>query len=226
MPRKIIWIYATASAVNVLSQIIHSEMLNIFTKPLLMPLLLFYVYQKSKGNITPKVLFLLGAIVFSWFGDIVLIYRTDQIFFISGIGFFLVAQIIYIITLRKAVFQKPAWRLTDAYPYIAVIYGGILFYILLPAGNLTVPILLYGIIILAMTVSASLRKEVTYIESYGFALFGSVLFVISDSILAINAFRFPIEYSGVFVMSTYCAAQYFLAEGILKHKENGVSQRI
>ena len=219
MPRAILWLYAIVSVVNIAANLIPSESLNLFTKPLLMPLLLFYVDKRSIGNTTLKVLLLSGAILFSWFGDVSLMYQKEETYFILGIGLFLIAHILYIVAFRKAAFQKPIWRLTDPYPFIAVGYGGIFFYLLLPAGTLTVPIIVYGIVILAMTISAYLRKEVTSLESHRLTFIGSVLFVLSDSVLAINTFKYPIEYSGIIVMTTYCAAQYFLAEGLLRHPD-------
>lgn len=217
MPRIILWLYISVSATNIVAQVIPSEELDRYTKPILMPLLLFYVYKKSIDNTTAKVLLLSVAILFSWFGDVVLMYQSNDMYFISGIGLFLVAQITYTVVLRKATYQKPKVSALKVLPFLA--YGAILFYILLPAGDFTVPIIIYGIVILIMMVSAFLRKNLTSGNSFKLAFIGSVLFVLSDSILAINAFKTPIPYSGLFIMSTYCAAQYFLAEGILAHAD-------
>jgi len=219
MPRTILWIYVIASIANVFAQVLPSEELNRFTKPLLMPLLLFYIYKKSIGNTTLKVLLLSGAILFSWFGDVALMYQKDQSYFILGIGLFLTAQMMYVIILRKATFQKSTWNLLKLYPIGTIIYGGILFFLLLPAGTFTIPIILYGIVIISMTLSAFFRQELTSIESYRLALMGSILFVLSDSALAINAFSIPFQFSGAVVMTTYCSAQYFLVEGILRHPD-------
>lgn len=217
MPNLIIWIYIAVSAANVIAQIIPSEDLDRFTKPLLMPLLLFYVYQKSVGNTTLKVLLLSAAILFSWFGDLALMYQSEQMYFILGIALFLISQIFYIATLRRATYQSPKITLLTVLPF--VIYGAALFYVLLPAGDFTIPMVAYGVIILLMTVSAYSRKGLTADESYQLAFIGSVVFVISDSILAINAFRQAIPYAGFFIMATYCAAQLLLVMGILKHSD-------
>lgn len=217
MPRIIFWLYIAVSLANVIAQIIPSEELDRYTKPLLMPVLLFYVYKKSIGNTTLKVLLLCVAILFSWFGDVVLMYQSNDVYFITGIGLFLVAQITYTVVLRKAAYQTPTINFIKSLPFIA--YGAILFYILLPAGDFTIPIIIYGLVILAMMISAFSRKDRTAYKSYLLAFMGSILFVVSDSILAINAFKIPIPYARTFIMSTYCAAQYLLAEGILEHAD-------
>ena len=43
------------------------------------------------------------------------------------------------------------------------------------------------------------------------AMFGAVLFLLSDSTLALDKFRAPIAQSSVIVMSTYWAAQLLIA---------------
>jgi len=215
MTKVITWLYIAVSAANVLSKIISSEDLDRYTKPLLMPILLYYVYKKSIGNTTAKVLLISGALLFSWFGDVALMYQSDSTYFIMGIGLFLIAQILYAFTLRKATFQKPEINLTGIAPF--VLYGAALFYILLPAGDFTVPILIYGLVILVMAYFASSRKNLTSNESYQLAFLGSLLFVLSDSLLAINSFKTSIPLAGVWIMSTYCAAQFLLVAGLLKH---------
>jgi uncharacterized membrane protein YhhN len=44
-------------------------------------------------------------------------------------------------------------------------------------------------------------------------MLGALLFVISDSILAINKFYQPFEAAGVLIMLTYGLAQFFIVEG-------------
>ena len=217
MPRIIVWLYLAATAVNLVANVLPSEELNRFTKPLLMPLLLFYIYRRSIGNTTAKVLLLSVAILFSWFGDVVLMYKSNEAYFIAGIGLFLVAQITYVFVLRKATYQRPKIGLRSLLPFAA--YAAVLFYVLLPAGDFTIPIIVYGVVILLMALSAYSRRERTSHRSFQLAFIGSILCVLSDSILAINAFKTPIPYAGVFIMATYCAAQLLLVEGLLDHAD-------
>ena len=57
-----------------------------------------------------------------------------------------------------------------------------------PAGDFTVPIIVYGTVIMIMAIMARIREGNTSQDSYQFALLGSLLFVVSDSILAYNSF--------------------------------------
>ena len=215
MNKLILGAYAAVAITNLVAKILSSVPLDQFSKPLLMPILLFYVYKKSIGNTTLKTLLLGAALLFSWLGDISLMYQSDELFFITGIGLFLTAQILYVIVLRKAAYQTMAIEPLSLLPFLA--YGGLLFYILLPAGDFTAPIVIYGIVILLMAYSAYGRSGYTTNESYKLCLLGALLFVLSDSILAVHSFKEEIPYGGFLIMLTYIGAQYLLVEGLLRH---------
>ena len=48
---------------------------------------------------------------------------------------------------------------------------------------------------------------------------GAVLFIISDLIIAVNKFCFPVPYSQALIMSTYYAAQMFIALSAVESRE-------
>ncbi|WP_436514987.1 lysoplasmalogenase [Ekhidna sp. To15] len=217
MTRYLLWIYIAVSIANLIAKVIPSEELNQYTKPLLMPLLMLYVYKSSLGKTTARILLLSVALIFSWLGDVVLMYQEKEAFFMAGIGLFLIAQITYVVVLKKSIYQKPSFELMKVLPFL--IYAGVLFFMLLPAGDFTIPIIVYGSVIMIMAIMARLREGNTAQNSYQLAFFGSILFLASDSILAFNSFHTAIPYAGVFIMSTYCAAQLLLVQGILKHVE-------
>lgn len=47
-------------------------------------------------------------------------------------------------------------------------------------------------------------------DSYKFAYYGALLFIISDTILAINKFSASMEYAGIVVIITYYFAQFLI----------------
>ena len=69
-----------------------------------------------------------------------------------------------------------------------------------------------------MAIMAVNRKGRVNTLSFNLVIYGSILFVISDSILAYNKFVFPISYSGLAIMSTYMAAQYLITVGAVERK--------
>jgi uncharacterized membrane protein YhhN len=82
----------------------------------------------------------------------------------------------------------------------------------IPKGFI-MPIIAYATAIMLMGITAAERQSNK--KSYRFVLIGAILFIISDSLIAINKFAFSIPLSGLWVMATYIAAQYLILEGVL-----------
>jgi uncharacterized membrane protein YhhN len=53
-----------------------------------------------------------------------------------------------------------------------------------------------------------------------YVFIGAIVFVLSDSILAVNKFYNPIQKSSFIIMLTYLVAQYLIVNGILKLHSN------
>lgn len=73
--------------------------------------------------------------------------------------------------------------------------------------GLVIPVMIYVTVISLMLWSAMMTGSV-------WAMIGSLLFVISDSILAWNMFIEDIPDAGVLIMTTYYAAQFMIARSI------------
>jgi uncharacterized membrane protein YhhN len=71
------------------------------------------------------------------------------------------------------------------------------------------------IAILSMAFMTLMRRDQVLPSSYLQVVSGAVLFLVSDSLLAINKFYAPVLYSGFFIMLTYSLAQYFIVSGII-----------
>ena len=101
---------------------------------------------------------------------------------------------------------------------IVIIYYVAIIAILSPyLGDMKLPVRIYAIVISFMFLMA---MHMLYIKNKtaGFRLMaGALLFVISDSILAVNKFYQPFETAGLFVMATYGLAQLFLMEGAIRY---------
>ena len=150
------------------------------------------------------------SLIFSCLGDTFLMFQgKNPQFFLLGLGSFLVAQVAY-----SGIF-KPS-RTTNYNKRFPFIIYGFIFVLLLtnkiPKGFM-MPISAYATAIMWMGITAAERH--TNIKSYGFVLIGAILFIISDSLIAINKFAFSIPLSDLWVMSTYIAAQYLIVQGVL-----------
>ena len=85
---------------------------------------------------------------------------------------------------------------------------------------LKIAVFVYMLAIVGMSAMALNRyktvNKASFIQVFG----GSVLFVISDSFIALDKFFTPIPNDRLLVMSTYIAAQYLIMRGILKQFDN------
>jgi uncharacterized membrane protein YhhN len=95
-----------------------------------------------------------------------------------------------------------------------------LMYILWPTlGGMKIPVMIYGVVIGTMLSFA--LWQIGKLDKKAALLFcaGAALFVLSDSLLAINKFRNQFSYAGMAIMFTYCLAQYLIARGSARHLE-------
>ena len=103
--------------------------------------------------------------------------------------------------------------------FLAVVaYVVELLYLLWPQlGPMKVPVLIYAVVIGSMLIMALWQYGKLPRATALLFIIGAMLFVLSDSALALNRFYKPHPYSGVLVMSTYVAAQVFLTLGSIAH---------
>ena len=89
--------------------------------------------------------------------------------------------------------------------------------LLLPnLGELMLPVFAYAMIISIMLLFA-LKGFLNWQKpANSYILIGAIIFVASDSILALNKFYATLQYSSFLIMLTYLTAQYLIVIGILK----------
>ncbi|WP_417214094.1 lysoplasmalogenase [Bizionia sp.] len=192
-------------------------LLHYFAKPALLVSIIIF-YYKQNTSITNKIKQLtFGALIFSLLGDILLMFadKSDH-FFTLGLVAFLTAHILYILVFLKR-------RNTDKKPYlfnvILLVYGGLLFYFLKDnLGDMLIPVIVYMLVILTMGTTAYLRKGEVPNVSYKLVFVGAILFMISDSLLALNKFYEPLPFSNISIMFTYAFAQLCIIFGLLKER--------
>lgn len=183
-------------------------------KPLLMVTLLLYFLSESNGYPGWRLLVAL-ALIFSWGGDVFLM--LDDMF-VAGLASFLVAHIFYIIAYQKTGAAKGKIRPFELTAF--ALYGIALIWILYPGlGGMLVPVIAYALVLLTMGIWAHKRRGATSIASFKYVSAGVILFVLSDSLIAVNKFAFDVPGERLLVMSTYIAAQFLIVQGMLKHKE-------
>jgi len=81
-------------------------------------------------------------------------------------------------------------------------------------GDLRIPGFLYMIIITLMSFTTAIRYDAVTLVPYLLPLFGSLLFIASDTVLALGMFKTKIKYGDVIVMLTYILAQTLITIGV------------
>lgn len=180
---------------------------NLYTyfKPLTTVLVLLFplVFGVQKTKSYDR--YILVGLVFSLIGDIMLL---DNSRFLFGLVSFLIAHIIFIFAfLQIGGFKKNISVLIGLLAYGGVFYG----YLFSGLGGMAIPVLGYVAVILLMAwqgISLYLKYETRHAL---YVMIGVILFMISDSILAINKFKEPIPLSSLWILTTYWGAILLLA---------------
>jgi uncharacterized membrane protein YhhN len=218
--KNIIWLYLflAATLVDLTFVLEGNSEYRFFSKPLILLGLILYFFQITKpiaSTLLTKSI--LGALIFSWIGDILLMWNH---LFVYGLGAFLMAHVCYIIGFKFA--QKGPTKLEQvnfvkSFIYNLPIYlaAAFMFYLINPnLGNMKIPVIAYIIVIVSMVATARDRFKKCNAASFWQVFIGAVLFFISDGAIAINRFFMEFPESGIVVMGTYATAQLLIVMGI------------
>ena len=209
-------IYLVISAIYLLITAFNQEEMVRVVKPFLLPILIVAVYYTENFS-TKKIL--LTALTFSWIGDVILLFADrGEIYFILGLVAFLLSHIFYIVLFNKQTISKTIRNKLSfgAGIGLIVIYFSMMITTLGPKlGSLTVPVVIYAIVISTMLYFALKGSFQWEAIPYHSVLIGALLFISSDSILAFNKFYEPIPAASLLIMVTYLLAQYGIVKGIL-----------
>lgn len=186
-----------------------------YLKPSLLLPLIFAVFISTSFK---NKIILFAALVFSWLGDILLLFVfKDAIYFILGLVAFLTAHIFYIILFIKEI-KKANGRIQFKNGLILIaIYLTVLLLILIPhLGGLVIPVIIYAVVISTMLYMAYLLSFYRANPTSAYLLTGAISFILSDSILAFNKFYHPMPIAGFLIMVTYLYAQWALVKSCIK----------
>ncbi|WP_152657014.1 lysoplasmalogenase [Oceanobacillus sp. CFH 90083] len=177
---------------------------SIFFKVIPMVLILIYAFEKSLPKRKAVHYWIIGGIAFCLIGDATLHW------FLIGLAAFFVGHVFYTIGFLKE------WRFSlsrglSAIPLLlfAVWFGYQLVSSLQADGEAAfiVPVIAYIGIIMLMAFTAIMTGN-------RWAILGSLLFIISDSILAWNMFITSFTGAHEVIMLTYYSAQFLIAHSL------------
>ncbi|ACX66869.1 YhhN family protein [Paenibacillus sp. Y412MC10] len=179
-------------------------LIKLLFKLIPMWLIILFAYRQFPPRATKVHYLLLSGLFFCMIGDGTLIW------FVVGLTFFLIGHLFYTAGfLGKWRYSLP--RLLSIVPIAAYsVWMGIQLVTSLNSNGeqaLIFPVIAYIAVISTMLWTSVMTGN-------RLAMLGSLLFVISDSILSWNMFVSDILYSNVWIMTTYYAAQFLIARSI------------
>lgn len=193
---------------------LQNKELQFFFKPLILIVLIGYFDSQLRSFTKGISKWILAALLFSLAGDVLLMFvEKNSIFFLLGLSSFLLAHIFYIVFFHHVRVNEKvksnSWLLVAVVVYYAALNSLLSPYL----GDMKIPVLVYGIVISFMFMLAMHMLFIKNKSAGQWMMFGALLFVISDSVLAINKFYQSFEYAGIIIMLTYGLAQLFIVEG-------------
>ncbi len=207
--------FAISSACNVLGQILHLHILISCSKPLIVPSLALFCWTllKSYGISGLRVTTLISALTFGAIGDILLMF-DGQAAFLAGLTAFLIGHIFYLVTIGSPNKKTSGSR----FAFLGIVPVVLIFIMAMTAqlfkvkGFLGMAVTVYAVTF-AFCINAGIHNAVIKKQClYWITVAGYVLFVISDTILAIGKFtEIRIQANGFWVMLTYILAQFLIA---------------
>ncbi len=221
MKKQVIFFFLIL-AVDLLATGTENKLAEFIVKPLIVIWLLGWFLLQTATVRSPLKKWIILALLFSWAGDLLLMFQVDKaLFFLMGLSSFLLAHVFYIlffhfVRVRENVAAR--WLLF----LIVVVYCVVIIFILSPhLGELAWPVRIYAAVISCMFM---LAMHMLFIKNKPAGLnmmIGAMLFIISDSLLAINKFYYAFQSAGIFVMATYGLAQFFITHGALRYLTSG-----
>ncbi|WP_347174720.1 lysoplasmalogenase [Polaribacter uvawellassae] len=187
-----------------------NETMKTIAKPMLLTLLaLVYLASVKK----PIFWYVLGMF-FSFVGDVLLMFKGAN-FFMFGLSAFLFAHVVYIKVVAGFLPNNLSTKkISSAFPF--VIFFGILMYLIFPnLGGLLIPVVVYGIVISTFGAVALLNYRSEKSTENLWLCIGAILFILSDSLIALNKFYEPNEIYGIAIMVTYILAQFLICKAMI-----------
>ncbi|MBL7742472.1 MAG: lysoplasmalogenase [Chitinophagaceae bacterium] len=212
--RSSVLMFVIVLASNIIGGLLKEQWLEYCSKPLIIISLIVYFLLQTKGTEPGLKKWVLFALIFSWMGDVLLMFQvSNAIFFLLGLSAFLIAHIFYIILFHliriKENIKSNLWLLLG----VVVYYAALITFLSPYLGDMKQPVRIYGLVISFMFM---LAMHMLYIKDKAAGrrmMMGALLFVVSDSVLAANKFYQSVELAGPVIMLTYGLAQLFIVNG-------------
>lgn len=187
-------------------------------KPLATGLVLAAAWRVSQPISSRYRAWVLGGLGLALVGDVLLMLPQDL--FVEGLVAFLFAHLCFLVALTgdARLGAKPLAML------ICLAYGSLCLWSLWPTlpEELHVPVVVYTMVLAVMGGQAvgrawhhAMERDVLAAPAW-LAGAGSILFMLSDTLLAWNRFRISLPWAAIWILGSYFAALWLLARSVMR----------
>jgi uncharacterized membrane protein YhhN len=195
-----------SSILAILAAYYGPQRIHYLFKPLTVIFIILIALQSKFSTSSFYKYTIIAGLLFSLAGDIFLMLPRDR--FIPGLVSFLIAHLFYI-----AAFTFESRRALSVWAVIPfLIYGGLMLSVLWrDLGKMRLPVMIYMLVILMMGWAAASRLMMTGERESTLAFMGAILFIASDSMLAVDRFKGRFKGAQAYILTTYFVAQWLIA---------------
>ncbi len=202
-------VFLLLAITDVYAVITQNKSLEMIFKPLLMTtLVVVYLVSVKKPDF-----WLISALFFSFWGDVFLLDKAN--YFVFGLASFLLAHVMYIKMTTQFLTNKAVSKIVLAAISFVLLFTGLLFLIFDNLGEMLVPVIVYGITIATFGASTLLNYQQEKSTANTWLLLGALLFIASDSLIALNNFYQPKHLFDVSIIILYVVSQYLIVKAMV-----------
>jgi len=176
-------------------------------KPLATILIFTIAFTSWRVHKSAYALAISIGLAFSLLGDVLLIWPAQ--YFVAGLAAFLLTHVCYFYAFKRDVRFPARWWVWLV--YLAMAAG--LYLVLNPhlPMSLKLPVAVYAIALATMASQAMGRAILLSKSEASLAAIGALLFMLSDTLLALHRFHSPLPYSPLLILTPYFLAQFCIA---------------
>ena len=204
------FVFLLVSIFDIIGILFKIPILIVIFKPfILLSLLVLYSLSISLKN-----RWYVLALVFSFFGDVFLMF-TGELYFIVGLISFLIAHILFIKIVISRIQNTTVLKVIYSIIPFLLVFSTLLFILKGSLDEMLVPVVIYGFTISTFGTVSLLDYLNKGSNKTLLMLVGSIIFIVSDSVLAIDKFHFETHTFKVIIMCTYVLAQYLIYRSMI-----------
>lgn len=222
LTKILLLLFGLTSATHLLGELLFYQPLQNYTKPWLLPLLAAYFISSVHFRFNRFNTAIFIGLLFSFLGDVLLLFAdTRPSLFIFGLLSFLVTHFCYLFAFTRYPGARRGYVVRNPWIVLPFLIFLISYNAFLMPGipaSLYVPVIFYSVAIIAMSLSALNLQSLIPSSAFVLLFIGALLFVASDSLLALNKFQDQIQipFVGFLIMATYIVGQFLIVRGAIQ----------